>query len=71
MATNKHIIHGIFGDEVPMMEACKKLRASGIRVKEAYTPMPVHGLDGLIGVPRTRLAICALFMVLQGSAWLL
>ena len=34
MATNKHIIHGVFGDEVPLLEACKKLRASGIRIKE-------------------------------------
>ena len=43
MATNKHIIHGIFGDEVPMMEAIKKLRASGIRIKDVFSPMPVHG----------------------------
>ena len=59
MATNKHIIHGIFGDEVPMMEAIKKLRASGIRIKDVFSPMPVHGLDSLIGLPRTRIAICA------------
>ena len=66
MATNKHIIHGIFGDEIPMMEACKKLRASGIRIKDVFSPMPVHGLDGVIGVPRTRLAICAFIYGLTG-----
>ncbi len=65
MAT-KQIIHGVFGDEVPMMEACKKLRASGIRIKEVFTPCPVHGLDGIIGVPRTRLAICAFLYGLTG-----
>jgi hypothetical protein len=59
MVTNKHIIHGVFGDEVPMLEACKKLRASGIRIKDVYSPMPIHGIDGIIGVPRTRIAICA------------
>ncbi|MBA3663940.1 MAG: DUF3341 domain-containing protein [Bacteroidetes bacterium] len=67
-ATNKHIIHGVFGDEVPMMEACKKLRASGIRIKDVYTPMPIHGLDGLIGVPRTRLAICAFLYGITGTS---
>jgi hypothetical protein len=66
MATNKHIIHGVFGDEVPLLEACKKLRASGIKIKEVYTPMPVHGIDGIIGVPRTRLAICAFIYGLTG-----
>jgi hypothetical protein len=66
MATNKHIIHGVFGDEVPMLEACKKLRASGIRIKEVYSPMAVHGIDGLIGIPRTRLAICSFIYGLIG-----
>jgi hypothetical protein len=66
MATNKHIIHGVFGDEVPMLDACKKLRASGIRIKDVYSPMPIHGIDGIIGVPRTRLAICAFIYGLIG-----
>jgi hypothetical protein len=66
MATNKHIIHGVFGDEVPLMEACKKLRASGIRIKDVYSPMPIHGIDGVIGVPRTRIAICAFIYGLTG-----
>ncbi len=66
MTTNKHIIHGIFGDEVPMMEAIKKLRASGIRIKDVFSPMPVHGLDSLIGIPRTRIAICAFIYGLTG-----
>ena len=67
MATTKQIIHGVFGDEVPMIETCRKLRASGIRIKEVYTPMPVHGIDALIGVPRTRLAICAFLYGITGT----
>ncbi len=65
-ATNKHIIHGVFGDEVPMLEACKKLRSAGIRIKDVFSPMPIHGIDGIIGVPRTRLAICAFIYGLIG-----
>lgn len=66
--TNKHIVHGVFGDEEPMMEACKKLRASGIRIKDVFTPMPVHGIDAVIGVPRTRLAICAFIYGITGTS---
>jgi hypothetical protein len=47
MATNKHIIHGVFGDEEPLLEACKKLRAAGIRIKEVFSPMPIHGIAWL------------------------
>lgn len=66
MATNKHIIHGVFGDEEPLLEACKKLRASGIRIKDVFSPMPIHGLDSAIGLPRTRIAICAFIYGLIG-----
>lgn len=74
MATNKQIIHGVFGDEVPLLEACKKLRAAGIRIKDVYSPFPVHGIDGVIGVPRTRLAICAFIYGLTGcclATWMM
>ncbi|MFN5673438.1 MAG: DUF3341 domain-containing protein [Bacteroidota bacterium] len=64
--TTKHIIHGVFGDEEPLMEACKKLRAQGIRIKDVYSPMPIHGLDNLIGLPRTWMAITAFIYGLTG-----
>jgi hypothetical protein len=68
MANNKNIIHGVFGDEVPMMEACKKLRASGIRIHDVFTPMPIHGLDNVIGLPRTRISICAFIYGITGTS---
>ncbi len=68
IATNKNIIHGVFNDEVPLLEACKKLRAAGIRIKDVFTPMPIHGIDGIIGVPRTRIAICAFIYGITGTS---
>jgi hypothetical protein len=73
-ATNKNVIHGLFGDEVPMIEACKKLRAAGIRIKDVFSPMPIHGIDGIIGLPRTRLAICSFIYGLTGcglATWMM
>ena len=68
MANNKNIIHGVFGDEEPMMAACKKLRAVGIRIHDVFTPMPIHGLDNVIGLPRTRISICAFLYGLTGAS---
>ncbi len=62
----KKIIHGVYNDEVPLLEACKKLKAAGIAVKEVFSPFPIHGIDPIIGVPRTRLAICAFLYGLTG-----
>lgn len=67
MSTTKKIIHGIYDDEVPLLEGCKKLKSAGIKVKEVYSPFPVHGIDPIIGVPRTRLAICAFIYGLTGA----
>ncbi len=67
MSATKQIIHGIYDDEVPLLEGCKKLRDAGIRVKEVFTPFPIHGIDGIIGLPRTRLAICAFIYGITGT----
>ena len=62
----KKIIHGIYDDEVPLLEACKSLKTAGIKIKDVFTPFPIHGIDPIVGVPRTRLAICAFIYGLTG-----
>ncbi len=66
MANTKNIIHGIFGDEVPLLKACVELKEKGIKVAEVYSPFPIHGIDPIIGIPRTRIAICAFIYGLTG-----
>lgn len=63
----KQVIHGIYDDEVPLLEACKKLKAAGIKVKDVFSPFPIHGIDPIIGVPRTRIAICAFIYGITGT----
>jgi hypothetical protein len=67
MSATKQVIHGIYDDEVPLMEGCKKLRASGIRIADVFTPFPIHGLDTTIGLKRTRIAICAFIYGITGT----
>lgn len=63
---NNKTIHGIYDDEELLLKGIKEIRAKGIQIKEVYTPFPVHGLDPVLGVPRTRLAICAFIYGMVG-----
>jgi hypothetical protein len=63
---SKVVIHAIFDDEEPLMEAARKLRSQGIRIKDVFSPFPVHGMDDAIGLPRTWIAICAFIYGLTG-----
>ncbi len=64
---SKAVIHAIFDDEVPLMDIAKTFRSKGVHIKDIFTPFPVHGLDVAIGVPRTRIAICAFIYGLTGA----
>jgi len=64
----KNKIHIIFGDEELMLNAVKELRAAGIRIKDAFTPFPVHGLDAALGLPRTRIAIASFIYGITGTS---
>lgn len=62
------VIHAIFDDEEPLMATAKSFQSKGIPVKDVFSPFPIHGIDSLIGVPRTRLAICAFLYGLTGAS---
>jgi hypothetical protein len=51
---------GVFEDEEGILAATKAARATGLRILEAYTPYAVHGLDGAMGLKRSRLALVCL-----------
>ena len=65
---SKVTIHAIYDDEEPLLASAKSVRSNGIRIVNAFTPFPVHGLDAAIGVPRTRIAICAFIYGLTGAS---
>jgi hypothetical protein len=53
------VFHVMYDDDQKLLDAARALVAQGIRVKEVFSPFPVHGLDPIIGVKRTRLAIAS------------
>ena len=62
------IIYGLYGDDDHVLEATKKIVASGYRVNEVYSPYPVHGLDTAMGLKYSRLAITSFLYGLTGFA---
>jgi hypothetical protein len=43
-----------------VLDAAHKAHAAGFRVMEAYSPVPVHGLDEALGRKRSKLACLVL-----------
>lgn len=59
MAKKQNFVVAVFGDDEVFVNAMKVARKKGMRVKDAYTPFPVHGLDHALGLKRSRLGIAA------------
>jgi hypothetical protein len=61
MASMASISRGIYGmvaefaTPEAVVEAAEKARAEGYRVMDAYTPVPIHGLDEALGFRPSRL----------------
>ncbi len=58
----------MYDDDDKLMAAAKALVAKGIRIKDVYSPFPVHGLDPVIGIKRTRLAIASFMYAMTGTS---
>ena len=52
-------LHAVYDDDDKLLAAVKKIREADIDIEEVYTPFPVHGLDKVMGLKETRLAITA------------
>ena len=62
------IFHVMYDDDAKVMEAAKALVGQGVRVKDVYSPFPIHGIDPIIGIKRTRLAICSFMYAMTGTS---
>jgi hypothetical protein len=60
------VIHAIYTDDDILMHAVKKTRAEHYHIEEVYTPFPVHGLDKVMGLEPTRIAITSFMYGIVG-----
>lgn len=68
MAETSNYLTGVFEDEDVLLGAIKKVRASGVKIHEVYSPFPVHGIEDALGYRRSRLSIAAFLFGLTGTA---
>ena len=59
---------GVFEHEANLLEAIVESRELGLDVVDAYSPYPIHGIDELIGIRRSRLTLVCFFAGLTGLA---
>jgi hypothetical protein len=62
----KYIL-GHFDDPDQMMHGIDKLKENNIKIYDAYTPMPIHGIEDKLGVERSRLPIVAFICGITGT----
>lgn len=68
MDADKHFVVGVFDDEDILLQGIKKVRNSGVKIHEVYSPFPVHGIDDALGLKRTRLPIAAFLFGMTGTS---
>jgi hypothetical protein len=68
MDADKHFVVGVFDDEDVLLEGIRKVRSSGVKIEEVYSPFPVHGIDEALGYKRSRLPIAAFMFGMTGTA---
>ena len=51
--------HALYNDDDILLSAVKKIKEKHSDIDEVYTPFPVHGLDKVMGLEPTRIAIAA------------
>ncbi|MEN8786948.1 MAG: DUF3341 domain-containing protein [Flavobacteriales bacterium] len=60
------IIYAMYDDDDKLLDGARMLVSKGIHVNEVFSPMPIHGLDDVIGVRHTRLGIASFLYGLTG-----
>ncbi len=46
---------GFFEDERDLLDAARECKARGIPIADVVTPYPIHGIDEVLGIKRSRL----------------
>jgi hypothetical protein len=63
----KKFVVGSFMDEQVLFAAVKKVRTSGYKLYDIFTPMPIHGLDKAMGLRDTSLHTAGFIYGITGT----
>jgi hypothetical protein len=65
-STSKYLV-AVFDHETKILSGVKTIREKGVKIFEAYTPFPVHGLDTALGYERSKLSRAAFAFGITGT----
>jgi hypothetical protein len=66
--SNTNYIKISFDDEVPLLQAVKKLLEKKEIIKDVLSPFPIHGLDEALSMKRTRIPVVGFIFGALGAA---
>ena len=52
-------IYALYDDDEVMMDGARSILSKNLRINDVYSPFPVHGLENVLGIKWTRIAITA------------
>lgn len=61
-------IYALYDDDEVMVNGAKAILGNNVRIKDVYSPFPIHGLENVLGIKWTRLAINAFLYGLTALA---
>jgi hypothetical protein len=62
------VAYGVFDDDDVVLSAIPKLREKKFKVTDVISPFPIHGLDPVLGLKRTRISIAAFMYGITGTS---
>ena len=69
MSQAESSLHGLgaeFPSALALMHAAEKVRDSGFRKWDVYSPFPIHGMDAAMGSQRSRVSLFSLIGGITG-----
>ena len=58
----------MYSDDGVLKNAATKLVGQGVKISDVFSPFPIHGIDPIIGIKRTRLAVASFMFGLGGMS---
>jgi len=68
MSNGTKYVLGVYEDEDVLLDAIRKVRSSGVKIEEVYSPFPVHGIEDALGYKRSWLSIAAFLFGMLGTS---
>ncbi|MBK6753288.1 MAG: DUF3341 domain-containing protein [Flavobacteriales bacterium] len=62
------VVYAVYEAPEVLKSAARKLVTAGVKVRDVFSPFPIHGIDPIIGVKRTRLGIAAFMYGITGTS---